>query len=285
MKILVLGVTGMLGSAVFKYIASHTSHSVFGTMRGKGGAKYFDERYAGSFYSDVDVLDYEALVGVFEQARPDIVINCVGLIKQLALAKDPLSTLPLNSMLPHRLSKLCALTGARLVHISTDCVFTGEKGMYLESDISDAVDLYGKSKFIGEIQDQPHAITLRTSIIGHELASNASLVDWFLSQEGAVKGFTKAIFSGVPTSELARIISDFVIPHPELFGLYHVSAEPIDKFTLLNEIAKIYEKKIDIVPDDQLAIDRSLDSTRFRQAVGYVPPAWPDLIQFMRAQR
>ncbi|CRM06193.1 MULTISPECIES: SDR family oxidoreductase [Pseudomonas] len=285
MKILVLGVTGMLGSAVFKYIASHTSHSVFGTMRGRGGRKYFDEKYAENFYSDVDVLDYEALVGVFEQARPDVVINCVGLIKQLAQAKDPLSTLPLNSMLPHRLSKLCALIGARLVHVSTDCVFTGEKGMYLESDISDAVDLYGKSKFIGEIQDQPHAITLRTSIIGHELASSASLVDWFLSQEGAVKGFTKAIFSGVPTSELARIITDFVIPNPQLFGLYHVSAEPIDKFTLLNEIAKIYEKKIDIVPDDHLAIDRSLDSTRFRQAVGYVPPAWPDLIQFMRAQR
>ncbi|CRM43716.1 dTDP-4-dehydrorhamnose reductase [Pseudomonas sp. 24 E 13] len=285
MKILVLGVTGMLGSAVFKYIASHTSHSVFGTMRGRGGRKYFDEKYAENFYSDVDVLDYETLVGVFEQARPDVVINCVGLIKQLAQAKDPLSTLPLNSMLPHRLSKLCALIGARLVHVSTDCVFTGEKGMYLESDISDAVDLYGKSKFIGEIQDQPHAITLRTSIIGHELASSASLVDWFLSQEGAVKGFTKAIFSGVPTSELARIITDFVIPNPQLFGLYHVSAEPIDKFTLLNEIAKIYEKKIDIVPDDHLAIDRSLDSTRFRQAVGYVPPAWPDLIQFMRAQR
>ncbi|CRM47983.1 dTDP-4-dehydrorhamnose reductase family protein [Pseudomonas sp. 44 R 15] len=285
MKILVLGVTGMLGSAVFKYIASHTSHSVFGTMRGRGGRKYFDEKYAENFYSDVDVLDYEALVGVFEQARPDVVINCVGLIKQLAQAKDPLSTLPLNSMLPHRLSKLCALIGARLVHVSTDCVFTGEKGMYLESDISDAIDLYGKSKFIGEIQDQPHAITLRTSIIGHELASSASLVDWFLSQEGAVKGFTKAIFSGVPTSELARIITDFVIPNPQLFGLYHVSAEPIDKFTLLNEIAKIYEKKIDIVPDDHLAIDRSLDSTRFRQAVGYVPPAWPDLIQFMRAQR
>lgn len=285
MKILVLGVTGMLGSAVFKYIASHTSHSVFGTMRGRGGRKYFDEKYAENFYSDVDVLDYEALVGVLEQVRPDVVINCVGLIKQLAQAKDPLSTLPLNSMLPHRLSKLCALIGARLVHISTDCVFTGEKGMYLESDISDAVDLYGKSKFIGEIQDQPHAITLRTSIIGHELASNASLVDWFLSQEGAVKGFTKAIFSGVPTSELARIITDFVIPNPQLFGLYHVSAEPIDKFTLLNEIAKIYEKKIDILPDDNLAIDRSLDSARFRQAVGYVPPVWPDLIQFMRAQR
>jgi dTDP-4-dehydrorhamnose reductase len=285
MKILVLGVTGMLGSAVFKYIANHTSHSVFGTMRGKGGAKYFEEKYKERFYSDVDVLEYESLVNVFEKVRPDVVVNCVGLIKQLLQAKDPLSTLPLNSMLPHRLSKLCKLTGARLVHISTDCVFSGSKGMYLESDVSDAVDLYGKSKFIGEVEDQPHAITLRTSIIGHELASQSSLVDWFLSQEGVVKGFTKAIFSGVPTAELARIIVDFVIPSRDLFGLYHVSVEPIDKFTLLSEIAKVYQKKIDIVPDEQLAIDRSLDSTRFREAVGYVPPSWADLIQFMRTQR
>ncbi|MFQ6347215.1 dTDP-4-dehydrorhamnose reductase family protein [Pseudomonas sp. R11F] len=285
MKILVLGVTGMLGSAVFKYIANHTEHSVFGTMRGKGGAKHFEEKHRDHFYSDIDVLDYESLVGVFEKNRPDVVINCVGLIKQLAQAKDPLSTLPLNSMLPHRLSKLCKLTGARLVHISTDCVFTGAKGMYVESDLSDAEDLYGKSKFIGELHDEEHAITLRTSIIGHELASCSSLVDWFLSQEGAVKGFTKAIFSGVPTAELARIIVDFVLPHKELFGLYHVSVAPIDKFTLLNEIAKVYEKNIDIVADEQLVIDRSLDSTRFREAVGYVPPAWPDLIKFMRAQR
>lgn len=285
MKILVLGVTGMLGSAVFKYISNHTSYSVFGTMRGKGAAKYFDEKYKDNFYSDVDVLDYESLVTVFDKVRPDVVINCVGLIKQLALAKDPLSTLPLNSMLPHRLSKLCSLTDARLVHVSTDCVFTGSKGMYVESDVSDAVDLYGKSKFIGELNDQPHAITLRTSIIGHELASHASLVDWFLSQEGAVKGFTKAIFSGVPTAELARIIVEYVLPNNELFGVYHVSANPIDKFTLLTEIAQVYQKKIDIIPDDQLAIDRSLDSTRFREAVGYIPPSWPDLIQFMRAQR
>lgn len=285
MKILVLGVTGMLGSTVFKYISNHTSHSVFGTMRGKGGANYFEEKHACCFYSDVDVLDYESLVAVFEKNRPDVVINCVGLIKQLAQAKDPLSTLPLNSMLPHRLSKLCQLINARLIHISTDCVFTGTKGMYLESDTSDAVDLYGKSKFIGEVNDQPHAITLRTSIIGHELASSASLVDWFLSQEGSVKGFTKAIFSGVPTVELARIIAEFVLPKPELSGLYHVSAKPINKFTLLTEIAKVYQKNIDIIPDNQLAIDRSLDSTRFREAVGYNPPSWPELIQFMRAQR
>ncbi|MGR3887570.1 dTDP-4-dehydrorhamnose reductase family protein [Pseudomonas sp. 1152_12] len=285
MKILVLGVTGMLGSAVFKYISNHTSHSVFGTMRGPRGEEYFESKHKGCFYSNVDVLDYETLVSVFEDNRPDVVINCVGLIKQLAQANDPLSTLPLNSMLPHRLSKLCMLTQARLIHISTDCVFSGSKGMYLESDISDAEDLYGKSKFIGELSDQPHAITLRTSIIGHELASNASLVDWFLSQEGAVKGFTNAIFSGVPTAELARIIVEYVLPNESVFGLYHLSADPIDKFTLLTEIAKVYNKEIDIIPDDKFVIDRSLDSTRFREAVGYTPPSWPDLIQFMRAQK
>lgn len=285
MKILVLGVTGMLGSAVFKYISNHTSHSVFGTMRGPRGEEYFEDKHKGCFYSNVDVLDYETLVSVFEDNRPDVVINCVGLIKQLAQAKDPLSTLPLNSMLPHRLSKLCLLTQARLIHVSTDCVFSGSKGMYLESDISDAEDLYGKSKFIGELSDQPHAITLRTSIIGHELASNASLVDWFLSQEGSVKGFTNAIFSGVPTAELARIIVEYVLPNESVFGLYHVSVDPIDKFTLLTEIAKVYNKEIDIIPDDKFVIDRSLDSTRFREAVGYTPPSWPDLIQFMRAQQ
>jgi dTDP-4-dehydrorhamnose reductase len=157
--------------------------------------------------------------------------------------------------------------------------------MYEEQDVSDAEDLYGKSKFIGEIIDQPHAITLRTSIIGHELNSQASLVDWFLSQSGTVKGYSKAIFSGLPTVELARVIRDFVIPQPALHGLYHVSADPIDKLELLRQVARIYQKYITIVPDDQLKIDRSLDSSRFRSATGYEPPQWPELIEAMRAQR
>lgn len=285
MRVLVLGATGMLGSAVFKVLSGSNALSVFGTVRNASAIKNFGPEFHENLISGVDVLDHDCLVNVFQQYKPDIVINCVGLIKQLSTAKDPLSTLPVNAMLPHRLSKLCGLTNSRLIHISTDCVFSGRKGMYQELDISDAEDLYGKSKYIGEVVSESHAITLRTSIIGHELNSQSSLVDWFLSQEGTVKGYSQAFFSGLPTVELARVIMEFVIPQPTLHGLYHVSAQPIDKLTLLQYVAKTYQKDIHIVPDDHLKIDRSLDSSRFRTATGYVPPAWTDLIQTMYAQR
>ena len=185
-------------------------------------------------------------------------------------------------MLPHQLAALCEQHCARLVHISTDCVFDGKKGNYIETDISDAIDLYGKSKFIGELSDKPHAITLRTSIIGHELNSSNGLIEWFLSQTGTVNGFKRAIFSGLPTVELARVIAEYVIPQPNLYGLYHVSAELISKFDLLSLVAKIYGKEIEILPETDVIIDRSLDSSRFRTATGYRAPAWPELIKMMK---
>lgn len=285
MKVLVLGVTGMLGNAVFRVFAADAACQTWGTLRNASALHHFPQDSHAYLLCGVDVLDQDALIAVMSRVKPDVVINCVGLIKQLADARDPLTALPINAMLPHRLARLCELVGARLIHISTDCIFSGRKGLYLESDLSDAEDLYGKSKYIGELHDLPHAITLRTSIIGHELGSNYALVDWFLSQEGGVKGFTKAIFSGLPTVELARVIKDFVVPHPQLNGLYHVAAKPIDKFRLLSLVAAQYGKVIDIRPDDALVIDRSLDGSRFREATGYVAPEWPELIRRMYEQR
>ena len=284
MRVIVLGASGMLGSAVFRGLSASDSLSVFGTVRSIRGLDSFDKTMKDRLVSGIDVLDSDSLIELFRQLNPDIVVNCVGLVKQLSSAKDPLSTLPVNAMLPHRLSKICALAKVRLIHISTDCVFSGRKGMYLESDISDAEDLYGKSKFIGEVIDQKHAVTLRTSIIGHELNSQSSLIDWFLSQTAPVKGYSRAIFSGVPTVELTRIILEYVIPNPELYGLYHVSAEPIDKYSLLKLVAGVYQKAIEIEPNDELVIDRSLNSDRFRSATGYIPPSWPALIEKMHSQ-
>lgn len=285
MKVLILGVTGMLGSAVFREFVTDPRFNVTGTLRNANSCKYFPQAAQEQLVCGIDVLDQDALVAAMEWIRPDIVINCVGLIKQLADAKDPLAALPINAMLPHRLARLCSLAGARLIHVSTDCVFSGRKGMYRESDVSDAEDLYGKSKFIGELHDLPNAITLRTSIIGHELGSCYALVDWFLSQCGPVKGYTKAFFSGLPTRELARVIRDYVIPHPELFGVFHVSAAPIDKSSLLKMVASVYGKSVEIIPDENIKIDRSLDSTRFRTAVGYQPPEWSELIRGMHDAR
>lgn len=285
MRILVLGATGMLGSTVFKYFTACPDVSVFGTLRNRAALKHFDESIRSCILSGVDVLDHDALVRVIAEVCPDVVINCIGLIKQFADAKDPLCALPINSMLPHRLANVCELIGARLIHISTDCVFSGRKGMYVESDISDAEDLYGKSKYIGEVTDREHVLTLRTSIIGHELDSNASLVDWFLSQRGSVKGYERAVFSGLTTLEVSRVLKEFVLPTPKLHGLYHLSVNPIDKFSLLSEIARVYQKDITIIPDSELIIDRSLDSSKFRAAVGYVPPSWADLISAMYAHK
>jgi dTDP-4-dehydrorhamnose reductase len=271
----------MLGNTVIDVFSQDSSYEVWGTLRSASALRYFAEEQRARLLVGVDVLDQDALVRALDMVRPNVVINCVGLIKQLADAQDPLSTLPVNAMFPHRLARLCGLADIRVIHVSTDCVFSGRTGAYTESDPSDAEDLYGKSKFIGELHDLKHAITIRTSIIGHELNSNFALVDWFLSQTGAVRGFAKAIFSGLPTVELASVIKDRVLTHPELHGLYHVAAAPITKLELLRLISRQYKKEIDIVPDECLVIDRSLNYERFRQATGYVAPAWPDLIEKM----
>ncbi len=279
-RILILGASGMLGNAMLRVLSTQPDLDVTGTVRGSGALRRLPQALHEKVVCGVDVEQHDALVDLFERTRPQAVINCIGLVKQLAAADDPLSAVPINTLLPHRLSRLCRLTGARLVHFSTDCVFSGRKGGYIESDQPDADDLYGRSKLLGEVHD-PHAITLRTSIIGHELEGQRSLVGWFLAQQGSVRGFTHAIFSGLPTAEVARVVMERILPRPELHGLYHLSAEPIDKYSLLTLIAKVYGKQIDIVPDDALRIDRSLDSTRLREATGYAPAPWPKLIELM----
>lgn len=281
MRVLVFGATGMLGKAVFRVLSENTCYEVWGTIRSNDDRHHFTSAQ-DRIISGVDVLNVDALVNVLNRVKPDVVINCIGLVKQLAESSNPLHVLPVNAMLPHRLANLCGLANARLIHVSTDCVFSGRKGNYTEADISDSEDLYGKSKYIGEVNDLPHAITLRTSIIGHESKTRHSLVDWFLSQEGNVKGYTKAIFSGLPTVELARVIDEYVLPNPDLSGLYHVSAEPISKYDLLQLIATEYGKKITIEPDGHVMIDRSLGSGRFSSATGYVAPHWPELVKLMR---
>ena len=281
-RVLVIGASGMLGNAVLRLFAEDDTLDVTGSARSAGFLARLPESLRPRIVIGVDVDNADSLARLFATARPDVVINCVGLVKQLAEADDPLAAIPINALLPHRLARLCDVAGARLVHVSTDCVFSGRTGGYTEADAPDATDLYGRSKLMGEV-DYPHAITLRTSIIGHELGSAHGLVGWFLAQEGAIKGFTRAIFSGLPTVELARVIRDHVLPHPELHGLYHVSAAPIAKFDLLNLVARAYDRSTQIAPDDRLVIDRSLDSSRFRAATGYAPPDWTELIRRMRA--
>lgn len=282
-RVLVLGASGMLGSAVFRVFDESPGWDVYGTLRSGGARQFFPATAHERLLLGVDVDSSDALMRAFATVRPQLVINCVGVIKQLKGAKDPLTTIPINSLLPHRVALLCRAVGARMIHVSTDCVFTGLKGDYLETDAPDANDLYGRSKLLGEV-DYTHAVTLRTSIIGEELGGGANgLVGWFLAQSGQVKGFRKAVFSGFPTVVLARIMRDVVAPRDNLRGVYHVSADAIDKFSLLQLVKQVYGKSIEITPDDALVIDRSLNSDRFRKETDYTPPSWPTLIEEMHA--
>lgn len=281
--VLVLGATGMLGNAMLRFFADSPGYRVTGSARSAAGVRLLREDLRPLVHVGVDVENPDSLAKLLGEVRPDVVINCIGLVKQLADADDPLLALPINAMLPHRLARLCKLVGARLVHISTDCVFSGRTGLYVETDAPDAQDLYGRSKLLGEVVAEAHAVTLRTSIIGHELASAHGLVGWFLAQQSRVRGFRKAVFSGFPTVELARIVRDHVLQQPGLTGLYQVSADPINKLELLQLVAKQYGHQIEITPDDSIVIDRSLQSTRFRTTTGYQPPAWAELVRRMHA--
>ena len=284
MRILVLGASGMLGHAVVRVLASSSEHSVVAVSRSLDLRNHFPALSSIESVIGIDAENSDALITLFSRTRPDCVINCIGLVKQYREAEEPLAALPINAMLPHRLANLCRIGGARLIHISTDCVFQGTRGNYSEDDHSDAIDLYGKSKYIGEVGG-PDAITLRTSIIGHELGTTHGLVEWILAQEGSIKGYRRAVFSGLPTVELARVIQNHVLPHPELNGLYHLAAEPISKYDLLTLVAKVYGKRIHIEPDDRVCIDRSLNGTRFREATGYQAPTWRALVDLMYANR
>lgn len=279
MKVLVLGATGMLGHVVLRVLHA-SGNDVVGSVRSPAALALLPEELRANIVTGVDVENVDSLVALLARTRPQAVINCIGLVKQLDSAGDPLAAIPVNALLPHRLASLCALADARLVHISTDCVFAGSRGQYTEDDPADAQDLYGRSKHMGEV-DYQNAVTLRTSIIGPELAGAHGLVGWFLSQPGPVRGFARAFFSGLPTVELATVIRDHVLPNPSLRGVFHVSADRIDKDTLLRLCARAYGRDTQIVADEKLVIDRSLDSTRFRQATGYVPKPWPELVQRM----
>ena len=280
MKILILGGTGMLGHRLWLNLSK--IHETWVTVR--GGASQspdvpeFPRRY---IVPHVDALILDQVRDAIASVKPNLVINCIGLIKQISLVNDPLFSIPLNALFPHQLALICRKAGIRMIHISTDCVFSGKKGRYVESDPSDAEDLYGRTKFLGEVT-YPHTITLRTSIIGRELKTRFGLIEWFLAQEGVIHGYKKAIYTGFTTDELSRIILNYVIPHVDLSGLYHVSSEPITKHDLLELVNGSFGKEVTILPDENFVSDRSLDSTRFREITGYKPPSWPMMIDELK---
>jgi dTDP-4-dehydrorhamnose reductase len=280
MKILILGASGMLGHKLYQKFQSE--FDTFATIRGRVDSyaeiNLFKEDYV---IDQTDVSDINKLKGIIESLRPDVIINCIGIIKQLKEAQDVLKSLELNSMFPHLVARIAASAGARFITFSTDCVFDGADGNYTEDDLPNATDIYGKTKYLGEVNFE-NSLTLRTSIIGRELNTTNSLVEWFLGNRGGqVKGYKKAIYSGFPTVVMSKILVDLIRNHKNLSGVFHLSSEPIDKYELLQLIKAKTMIDIEIEPYADFSIDRSLRSDKFREATGFVPLDWENMIDLM----
>lgn len=270
----------MLGHKCCQILAEH--HDVWATVRSDPNdfSRYNLLKHS-RLLGSVDGMNIQHLLEVVEEVRPEALLNAIGLVKQIPQASDPVLAITINSLLPHHLAKLCTKVGARFIHISTDCVFSGARGGYLENDVPDAADLYGRSKLLGEVGGEG-SLTLRTSIIGRELTSTNGLVEWFLSHRGAsVQGYERSIFSGLSTLLLADVIADVLENHPQLSGIWHVSTTPVTKLRLLELINRAYDAQVEIEPVKGQAIDRSLDSSRFKSVTGFNPPSWEQLIEEM----
>jgi dTDP-4-dehydrorhamnose reductase len=282
MRILILGGDGMLGHQLLT--AWQDRHDVRCTLRQDLYAyKAFGLFSAANSYTGIDVRSLSRLTEVLADFRPEAVVNCVGIVKQRPTAKESIPSLEINALLPHRLAVLCRGTGAKLIHLSTDCVFSGKQGNYLETDPSDAEDLYGKTKFLGEVHDES-CLTLRTSIIGRELTRKESLLEWFLAQTGPIKGFKNAIYTGFTTLEMSRIIETLLLEHPSASGVYQVSSDPINKYDLLLLFREKLGHDIEILENESFRCDRSLDSSRFRRVFSYSPPTWERMVEDLNTE-
>jgi len=276
MKILIFGASGLIGNNVFSYLSNHSSHEIYGTYRNPQVLQFFDHKIAYNLIHFELDESISQVNDILNKLRPDVVINVLGITKHIDRARDDI--IRVNSLFPHQLARISTRLGIRLIHISTDCVFSGKKGLYTEKDFPDACDVYGQSKILGEVSYDGH-LTIRISTIGTELTSAHGLLGWFLGAKGSCSGYTGAIFSGLPSKYFAHVLMSLILPNPTLCGLYHISSEPVDKFTLLSRLADFYGKDIDIVADYTVSINRSLDSSSFSHKTGYTAPSWEALIK------
>lgn len=271
MKILVLGASGMLGYAIYRSFKKE-GYQVYGTYNNNKAA---DEDFIKFSYNNANMLE------LIQSIKPDLIINCLGIIKQVSNSSNISELFKVNSILPKTLSMLAEDFNFKIIHFSTDCVFSGLKGAYSETSLPDPVDMYGMSKLLGEIKSD-RVLNIRTSIIGHGLTTNSSLVDWFLSQDGIVNGYSKAIFSGLPVNEISKLMLDKLDVLLTLNGLFHLSASPIDKYQLLSLIKDVYGlERVVLNNSSDVEIDRSLNSEKFRNVLNYNPDDWFSLIKNM----
>ncbi|OAA28754.1 dTDP-4-dehydrorhamnose reductase [Frankia sp. EI5c] len=279
MRVLVLGGDGMLGGELVRRLVR--DHDVTATVR---TAVPPSPPPADRVLCGVDVRHPDRLVEAFAVARPDAVVNAVGLVPRRIEEDGAPAAIEVNALFPHRLARLCAAARARLVHVSSDRVFSGRLGEYHEADVPDPVDLHGMTKLLGEL-GEPGTLTLRTAVIGLETsAAPTGLIERFLAASGSVPGQRRVVSSGVTAAEFARFVHLALVGHPDLTGIWHLAAEPITSFDLLTMLAaRLGRRDLEIVPHDDEVCNRVLTARRLWSVTGYRPPAWPVMVDELAA--
>lgn len=279
MNILILGISGMIGHMLFRYLQKNANYNIYGTLRTKTKLKFFKSDNINNVFL-FNNKDIEQFKRILNTTKPLVVINCIGVVKQNKHLQDISETIYTNSLFPNLLSDLCHKNSSRLIHFSTDCVFSGKDGEYSETSIPDALDIYGRTKYLGELVST-NSLIIRTSFIGHQLSNKYSLLEWFLKQNKKCRGYYNSIYSGLPTIEVAEVIEKYIIPKTDLSGLFHLSSKPIRKFELLTLIKRRYGLELQVVKDKNFFINRSLKYEKLKLVINYEPPSWEKLINKM----
>jgi len=282
MKIIILGSNGLVGNTITKYFFERENYQIIPILRDYSKLKLFHKKFHQNFLVIENILNYPETEKIFKSINPDILINCLGITNKEIL-NNPFKVekfITINSLFPHWLQRICSDLGARLIHLSTDCIFSGNKGFYSENDIPDPPDIYGRSKLLGELNYE-NTLTIRKSVIGHELITKKGLLEWFLDQTNFVQGYKNVIFSGITVLELARLIDNYIIPRSDLKGILNISGESISKFDLLKILAQVYDKSIEIIPNESMKINRTLNGSQFNKLTGYKISSWSSLIKSM----
>jgi dTDP-4-dehydrorhamnose reductase len=277
-RILILGATGLLGHKLWQRLPAQFPETFAAVRRSSDALGKFAMFSGNRVVEGIDALDFSNIEHVLNDIQPSVVVNTIGVTKRKESATDPVASIELNALLPHRLVRWAARNNARVINFGTDCVFSGRLGHYTEDSLTDAEDLYGRTKALGEIRGE-HGLTIRSSFIGRELGGRTELLEWALANRGrTIRGFRRAMYSGVSTIFLTRVVGDIIERLPGMCGLYQLAGDTISKYDLIAMVNEVFRADISLVPDDSVGIDRTLDGTRFAKVTGLRVPPWRDLL-------
>lgn len=278
MRILILGGNGMIGHKIFQVISNKHLDTWVLFKKSFNDISFNEIFNKTNIIDNFDLSNFHKLSTLLNNLKPEVIINAVGITIRRGIDNIPSKSIQINSALPHFINEWVILNNKRLIHFSTDCVFSGDQGSYTENSIPDARDIYGKSKALGEVSSK-NTLTLRGSMIGREIENKTELLEWVLSQRNKqLKAFSNVIYSGITTIRMAKLVLKIIEEFPQMHGIYNVSSECISKYDLIKLFVKEFNISIDIISDDSYISKKDLDSTKFYNELGIDKPNWNDLI-------